>query len=150
MIPQTRPCREGPSCLLSVVVVVVAACAGNPLYAPCTGTDCAEGLRCVDLGGDQRVCTKPCAVTKNRAGFPDGFENDELFVDGAGTQVNVADPQCADAVVDITSQDNENDSGQNILVSSAGAVGVCRVSAEQLADNTISADSVLAGFCAPL
>ena len=136
---------------VAVVVVVGAAFGcGSPLYAPCSGTDCIEGLRCVDLGGEQRICTRPCAVTKDRAGYPDGFEDDALFEDGGAAQKNVADPQCADAAVDITSQDNENEGGQNILVDSAGAVGVCRVSAEQLADDSIARDSVLAGFCSPL
>ncbi|MDP2344456.1 MAG: hypothetical protein Q8O67_26095 [Deltaproteobacteria bacterium] len=139
---------------IAVVVVavaaVVASSCGNPLFAPCTGTDCIEGLRCVDLGNQQRVCTKPCVVTKDRAGYPDGFEDDALFEDGGAATVTVADPQCGDAAVDITSQDNENEGGQNILVESEGAVGVCRVSVEQLEDDSISGDSQLAGFCAPL
>ena len=134
----------------AAVVVVFATACGSPLYAPCSGTDCEEGLRCVDLGNEQRICTRPCAVTKDRAGYPDGFENDELFEDGGAAQVSVDDPQCADAAVDITSQDNEDQGGQNLLVESSGAVGVCRVSAEQLADDGIANDSVLAGFCAPL
>jgi hypothetical protein len=147
--PMTHANRSSFAVVVVVVGLIAASC-GHPLYAPCTGTDCEEGLRCVDLGNDQRVCTKPCAVTKNRAGFPDGFEKDELFEDGGAAQVNVADPQCADAAVDVTSQDNENEGGQNLLVESSGAVGVCRVSQEQLADDQISGDSVLAGFCSPL
>lgn len=138
---------------LAFSVVVVAACAsgcGNPLYAPCSGTDCIEGLRCVDLGNDQRVCTKPCTVVKNRAGYPDGFDDDGLFEDGGSTSVDVKEPQCSDSAVTVTSQDNAEEGAQNLLVEGDGAIGVCRVSAEQLADNTISGDSILAGFCAPL
>jgi hypothetical protein len=133
----------------SVVVVVVSAC-GNPLYAPCSGTDCIEGLRCVDLGNDQRVCTKPCTVVKDRAGYPDGFDDDTLFEDGSAGTNDVKDPQCSDAAVSVTSQDNEEEGAQNILVEGDGLIGVCRVSAEQLGDESISGDSVLAGFCAPL
>jgi hypothetical protein len=129
--------------------VVVAAC-GGPLYAPCDGTNCAEGLRCVDLGGDQQICTKPCTVVKKRAGYPDGFNDDTLFEDGSSGENPVDDPACADAAVTVTSQDNANEGAQNILVESTGAVGVCRVSPEQLADNSISGDSELSGFCAPL
>jgi hypothetical protein len=130
--------------------VVGASACGNPLYAPCSGTDCIEGLRCVNFGNDQRICTKPCTVVKNRAGFPDGFDDDTLFEDGGATSSEVAEPQCSDQAVTVTSQDNENEAAQNILVEGDGAIGVCRVSPEQLADTAISADSILAGFCAPL
>ncbi len=142
---------------MSLVRVAAAACffvvtagCSNPLYAPCTGADCAEGLRCVDLGDQQRLCTKTCTVTKDRAGYPDGFDDDTLFEDGGAGQTTVTEPQCADAAVDITSQDNAEQSAQNIAVQSDGVVGVCRVSAEQLADESISGDTQLLGFCAPL
>lgn len=134
----------------AAVVAVSAAACGNPLYSPCNGqADCAEPLRCIDLGGDQQVCTKPCTTRKDRAGYPDGFDNDDLFVDGSGANSNVKDPECADAAVDITSQDNEDEGAQNILVESDGVVGVCRVSAALLNDNSISNESELTGFCSP-
>lgn len=147
---------NSPHALPSIISVALlagalaAAGCGGPLYAPCSSTDCIEGLRCVDLGNDQKLCTKPCTVTKDRAGYPDGFEEDKLFEGGGAATVTVADPQCADASVNITSQDNADDDAQNLLVESAGAVGVCRVSPEQLADSNISNDSILAGFCSPL
>lgn len=137
------------SAFVVVAAVSFAAC-GHPLYAPCTGTDCDEGLRCVDLGDDQRVCTKPCTVVKKKAGYPDGFDDDELFADGSSTSKNVKEPQCSDAAVTVTSQDNADQGAQNILVEGDGVIGVCRVSDEQLADDSISGDSVLVGFCSPL
>lgn len=134
--------------VFSLASVFAMAC-GRPLYAPCTGTDCDEGLRCVDLGNEQRICTKPCTVVKKKAGYPDGFENDDLFVDGSGLTNSVDEPQCSDAPVTVTSQDAD-EGPQNILVEGDGVIGVCRVSPEQLADNTISGDSQLVGVCAPL
>lgn len=138
------------SVVLAVVAAAAAAC-GNPLYSPCEGQiDCADGLRCVDLGGDQRLCTRPCTTTKGRAGYPEGFDNDELFVDGSGASGGAADPQCADAAVDVSAQDNPDEGAQNILVESDGLVGVCQVTPSLLADPAISNDSVLVGVCAPL
>jgi hypothetical protein len=134
---------------LASLTVVLAAC-GNPLFSPCNGqADCASDLRCVDLGNDQRLCTKPCSVVKDAAGYPDGFDNDELFVDGSGAQSSVADPECADDAVTVTSQDNPDQGAQDILVESAGVVGVCQVAPSLLQDDAISNDSVLIGFCAP-
>jgi hypothetical protein len=129
--------------------LVLAACA-NPLYSPCNGqADCASDLRCIDLGNNQRLCTKPCSVQKDAAGYPDGFDDDELFVDGSGAQSSVAEPECADEAVTVTSQDNPDEAAQNILVESAGVVGVCQVAPSLLQDDAISGDSVLVGFCAP-
>ena len=93
--------------------------------------------------------TKPCSVAKDAAGYPDGFDNDELFVDGSGAQSSVADPECADDAVTVTSQDNPDQGAQDILVESAGVVGVCQVAPSLLQDDAISGDSVLVGFCAP-
>jgi hypothetical protein len=139
---------------LALLVVVscgaFASACGNPLYSPCNGqADCAEPLRCIDLGNEQRICTKPCTTTKKRAGYPDGFGNDDLFVDGSSEQETVAEPQCADAEVTVSSEDNPDEGAQNVLVESDGVVGVCRVSAALLNDDAISGDSVLLGFCSP-
>jgi hypothetical protein len=133
----------------SLCLVFAAAC-GNPLYSPCDGqADCDEGLRCIDLGNQQRLCTKPCSVVKKAAGAPDGFDNDELFVDGSGAQSSVAEPQCADEAVTVTSQDDPDQAAQDIAVESAGVVGVCQVAPALLANDAISDDSILVGFCAP-
>ena len=143
----------GPSRLLALTAVSVAAFAGacgNPLYSPCNGqVDCASELRCIDLGNEQRICTKPCTTTKDRAGYPDGFGNDDLLVDGSSEQESVDEPQCADAEVTVSSQDNPDEGAQNILVESDGVVGVCRLPQSLLDDNAVSGDSVLLGFCAP-
>jgi hypothetical protein len=130
---------------------LLAAACGNPLFSPCSGQlDCGEGLRCVDLGNNQRLCTRPCSVVKKAAGLPDGFDNDALFEDGGTAQQDIADPACGDDTISLISQDNPDERGQNISVESNGVVGVCRVSPEQLANNDIASDSVLSGFCAPL
>ncbi len=135
---------------LASVAALVAAC-GNPLYSPCAGqADCTEGLRCVDLGGEQRICTRPCTTTKARAGWPEGFANEELFVDGSGVVGGEADPQCADDAVKVLAEDNPDEGAQNILVASDGIVGVCRVTPLLLADPKISNESELVGICAPL
>jgi hypothetical protein len=134
---------------LASLPLALAAC-GNPLFSPCNGqVDCAGDLRCVDLGNNQRLCTKPCSVAKDAAGYPDGFDNDELFVNGSGAQSSVADPECADDAVTVTSQDDPDSDAQDILVESAGVVGVCQVAPALLQDDAISGDSVLVGFCAP-
>ena len=87
---------------LLVLGGLAAAGCGNPLFSPCEGqVDCVEGLRCIDMGNEQRLCTKPCSTTKATAGYPDGFDNDDLFVDGSGAASTVSDPECADAPVDI-------------------------------------------------
>jgi hypothetical protein len=136
--------------LVAVVAALASAC-GNPLYSPCEGqVDCAEGLRCLDLGNDQRVCTRPCTTTKERAGYPEGFDNDELFVDGTTAQGAAEAPQCSDSAVTVSSQDNTEQGAQNFLVESEGVVGVCRVTPSLLTDQAISGDSVLVGVCAPL
>jgi hypothetical protein len=141
--------RYAFSALLVLAALSAVGC-GNPLFSPCNGqADCAEGLRCIDLGNDQRLCTKPCTTTKGTAGYPDGFDDDELFVDGSSAQKNVANPECADAAVDVISQDNADQGAQNIQVTSDGVVGVCQVTPTLLADDRISDDSVLVGFCSP-
>jgi hypothetical protein len=133
------------------IAPVVAACQAGELYEACNGaTDCNEGLRCIDLGGDQRLCTRPCSVEKRRAGYPEGLDDDALFTDGGSAQATVKDPQCADAAIDVASQDNPDDGAQDIAIESSGVVGVCRVAATLLEDDSISKDSVLTGFCAPL
>jgi hypothetical protein len=133
------------------LVACLAACQAGELYEACDGaTDCEEGLRCVDLGGDQRLCTRPCSVEKRRAGYPEGLDDDALFTDGGSAQATVKDPQCADAAIDVTSQDDPDQAAQDIAIESKGTVGVCRVAATLVADQAISGDSILTGFCAPL
>jgi hypothetical protein len=140
--------------LVAVVLVaapLIAACQAGELYEACNGaTDCEEGLRCVDLGGDQRLCTRPCSVEKRRAGYPEGLDDDEIFTDGSSAQSSVKDPQCADAAIDVASQDNPDQGAQDIAIASKGVVGVCHVAPALLADDAISGDSILTGFCAPL
>ncbi len=134
----------------AAAVASFAVSCGNPLYSPCNGqVDCASDLRCVDLGNEQRICTKPCTTTKKRAGYPDGFGNDELLVDGSSDQETVDEPQCADASVTVSSEDNPDQGAQNVLIESDGVVGVCQVAQSLLDDDAISGDSVLLGFCAP-
>jgi hypothetical protein len=143
--------RSALACAVAVVAVVASGCGAGALYEACNGaTDCQEGLRCVDLGNDQRVCTRPCSVTKERAGYPEGLDGDDLFTDGAGANAKVDDPICADAAIAVTSQDDPDQAAQNIAIESEGVVGVCRVAPELLADDNIAAKSVLRGFCAPL
>ena len=137
--------------LVTLVVASTSGCNGGGLYAACNGpSDCAEGLRCIDLGGDQRLCTRPCSVEKSRAGYPEGLEDEELLADGAGGQASVKEPQCGDAKIDVTSQDNPDQGAQNVAIESAGVVGVCTVATALLEDDAISGDSVLPGFCTPL
>jgi len=135
--------------LIALALSTLAAC-GNPLYSPCNGQlDCGPNLRCLDLGGDQRLCTRACTTTKARAGYPEGFGNESLFEEGAGAQNAVATPVCSDQPVTVTSSDTDQQ-GNNILVESAGIVGTCRVSAAVLDDDAISSDSLVIGVCAPL
>ena len=142
--------RSCVSLVVAALAVLVTSGCTSPLYSPCDAqADCADGLRCVDLGGDQRLCTRPCTTTKQRAGYPEGFDNDELFVDGSGAKGGADAPQCSDSAVDVTSQDNPDQGAQNLLVESDGIVGVCRLSASLLADPAISGDSVLVGLCSP-
>ena len=143
--------RRSVSLVVAALAVLTAVGCTSPLYSPCDAqADCGDGLRCVDLGGDQRLCTRPCTTTKARAGYPEGFDNDELFVDGSGAAGGQDAPQCADAAVDVSSQDNPDEGAQNILVESEGIVGVCQVTPSLLADSAISNDSILVGLCAPL
>lgn len=144
-----RPDTAPLAVALAFAAVALAAC-GNPLYSPCNGqVDCASPLRCIDLGADQQICTKPCTTTKSAAGYPDGFDNAELYVDGSGAQSAVATPQCADQPVTVTSSDNPDEGSQNLLVESAGVVGVCQVAPILLQDDAINDDSILIGYCAP-
>ena len=140
-----------PSLAALVVLAVLGGCRTGALYEACDdAVDCAEGLRCVDLGGDQRLCTRPCTVEKRRAGYPDGLADEGLFTDGGAASASVDDPQCADAPVDVTSQDDPEASAQKIAVESKGVVGVCRVAPALLDDDSIGPESVLPGLCAPL
>ena len=135
---------------LLVLGFLAAAGCGNPLFSPCEGqVDCVEGLRCIDMGNEQRLCTKACSTTKATAGYPDGFDNDDLFVDGSGAASTVSDPECADAQVDVAAQDDPDQEAQSILVESVGVVGVCQVAPSLLADDRISDASRLVGFCVP-
>jgi hypothetical protein len=136
---------------LLAALALVGACQAGELYEACDGaTDCEEGLRCVDLGGDQRICTRACTVEKRRAGYPEGLEDDALLTDGATGQSTVKDPQCADAAIEVASQDDPDGPAQDVALESKGVVGVCRVAATLLQDPAISDASVLTGFCAPL
>lgn len=137
---------------LSIPCALSLSGCASALFAPCDGqVECQEGLRCVNLGGDTGgICTKPCTVQKARAGYPDPLAEDKFFEDGT-TQEETVTAECSDGDVTVVSEDNPDTGAQNIGVSSAnGVVGVCRVSAEQLASDEISGESVLSGFCAPL
>lgn len=141
--------RSGLSRLLALSAVLVLSACGGALYAPCDNqTGCSEGLRCINIGGDYgAVCTRPCSVTKDRAGYPDALDENSYFEDGTTTEATVTDAACAEGDVTVTSEDT--DGAQRIGVS-GDVVGVCRVSPEQLASDEIAADSILSGWCTPL
>lgn len=129
------------------VFTLVAGC--NPLYAPCNGQiDCTQGLRCVNLGGDDgAICTKPCSISKGRAGFPDAADNDAFFEDGSQASETVSDSACAEGDVTVSSEDAD---GPNNVLVEGDVVGVCRTSEEQQTSGEIGNDSELRGWCAPL
>lgn len=132
-----------------VPALLLASACGGSLYAPCDSQlGCADGLRCVNVGGDYgALCTRPCTVTKSRAGFPDALDESAFFEDGTTHDETVADSACAEGSVKVTSQDQ--DGPQQIGVEGE-IVGVCRVSPEQIASNQIAGNSVLSGWCTPL
>lgn len=137
------------SVLALVPALLFAAACGGPLYAPCDSQmACAEGLRCVNVGGDLgALCTRPCTITKSRVGYPDALDEESYFEDGTTTEAKVDDAACADGEVTVTSQDQ--DGPQQIGVSGE-VVGVCRVSPEQVAASEIAGNSQLQGWCTPL
>lgn len=141
--------RAGVISLLPALLLATAC--GGALYAPCDGqVACADGLRCVNVGGDLgALCTKPCTVSKARAGFPDALDEDAFFEDGTTTEETVSgeNSACSEGDVTITSQDQ--DGPQQIGVE-GDVVGVCRVSPEQLASGDIAGNSQLSGWCTPL
>ena len=124
---------------------------GAGLYAPCEqGFECAEGLRCVNLGADQgAMCTRACTISKKRAGQTDAADEDKYYEGGTTQNDSVQDAQCAEGEVTVTSEEPEGGGPQELGVS-GDAVGVCRVSDEQLADGSTHPDSQLSGWCAPL
>jgi hypothetical protein len=121
----------------------------NPLYAPCNGQiDCAQDLRCVNLGDDSgSICTKPCSISKGRAGFPDAADNDAFYEDGSSQSETVGDSACAEGEVTVTSEDAD---GPNNVLVEGDVVGVCRTSSEQQTSGELGDDSSLRGWCAPL
>jgi hypothetical protein len=123
----------------------------SALYAPCDAQyQCADGLRCVNVGGDTGgLCTKPCTIVKKRAGYPDAAEDDKYYEDGAGQSDTIGDAACSDGNVDVTSEDADGPQKISVTPAAGTVVGVCRVSPEQLASTETDADSVLAGFCVP-
>lgn len=133
--------------LFTLVALMSAAC--NPLYAPCNGQiDCAQGLRCVNVGGETgAICTKSCSISKSRAGFPDAADDDAFFEDGASQSETVDDSACAEGDVTVTSEDSD---GPNNLLVEGDVVGVCRTSVEQQTSGELGEDSVLRGWCTPL
>lgn len=135
---------------MAILAALLAGCS-SPLYAPCERqADCAEGLRCVNLGGDYgALCTRACTISKERAGHPEALDDDALFEDGTTQLKEVADAQCSEGPVKVGSQDVEGGPEQDVSVEGE-IVGVCRVSQEQLANPRISGDSQLSGFCVPL
>jgi len=146
-----RPLIRTPFLTALLGVVVVAGSQAGQLDEACDdAVDCAEGLRCVDLGGDQRLCARPCTVEKRRAGYPEGLADEALFTDGGTAQASVDDPQCADAPIDVTSQDEPEAAAQKIAIRSSGVVGVCRVAPALLAHDAVAPGSVVAGLRAPL
>ncbi len=125
----------------------LSACGGS-LYAPCDGqTGCSDDLRCVNVGGDTGLCTRPCTITKSRAGYPDALDENAFFEDGTTTEETVADAACSEGDVTVTSQDGD---GPQTIGVAGDVVGVCRVSPELLASGEIAGDSQLSGWCAPL
>ncbi len=136
---------------LSLSLLGTAGCA-SALYAPCDAQyQCAEELRCVNLGGDTGgMCTKPCTVLKSRAGFPDAADDDKYYEDGAGQSDTVGDAACSDGDVEVTSEDTDGPQKLGVKPKGNAIVGVCRISPEQIASTETSGDSVLAGMCAPL
>lgn len=129
---------------LAAPFALLAGCA-NPLFAPCQSqADCAADLRCVTLSEQLgSICTRSCTIAKKRAGLPDAVDDDVLFEEGTTQLTTVSDAECADGAVEVGAQDG------NLSVQ-GDVVGVCRVSAEQVANGQISGDSVLSGWCAPL
>lgn len=140
------------STVLSLVpALLLASACGGALYAPCDGqVGCADGLRCVNVGGDYgALCTRPCTVTKARAGYPDALDEDAFFEDGTTTEETVAADESACSEGDVTIASQDQDGPQQIGVS-GDVVGVCRVSLEQVASGEIAGNSQLSGWCTPL
>lgn len=134
--------------LLAALALSAAGC-GGPLYTPCTSqVGCAEGLRCIDVGGEMgAICTRSCTVRRDRAGFPDALDQDALFEEGTTTQQTVSDSRCAEGDVEVVSQDAD---GEQQISVSGEVVGVCRISPEQAASAAMASDSTLSGWCTPL
>ncbi|MCP4503836.1 MAG: hypothetical protein GY822_28250 [Deltaproteobacteria bacterium] len=102
--------KKVPKSLLSFGLLLGLSACGGGLYAPCQNNiDCAgDGLRCVQLG-DQfgAMCTRTCTISRNRAGLPDAIDENEFFEDGSSHNQTVCDSDCADAPVEVTTQDGQ-------------------------------------------
>jgi hypothetical protein len=137
----------------SVIALMVGSACTSGLYAPCEAQwQCGEELRCVNLGGDTGgLCTRACSIVKSRAGFSDAADDDKYFEDGAGASDTIAEAQCSDGETRVTTEDTEGGPQKlNVEAPPGGVVGVCRISAEQIASTEVDGDSVLTGFCTPI
>ena len=138
------------SVLLSVVVAAVAS-GCNPMYAPCERQiDCAQGLRCVDLNGTGgAICTQPCTISRSRSGLPDAIDDAAFYEDGTVQDTTVSSEN-ADCLEGGASVQVENGNFNVAPENEGDAIGVCRVSDEQVASGQIGGSSTLTGWCAPL
>src|SRR5688572_29039383 len=105
-------CKE--TLLWAAVVAVVGLSTegcGGPLYAPCDSAfGCGDGQRCIDVDGNGGICTRPCTIRKDRAGYPDALDPEPGEFDPFGATavdetVTAESSKCSDGDVLVSTED---------------------------------------------